>query len=170
MEDKNKLRIYAKDLRKNLQTGAISKKAIELIRENLLYKNSQNVMLFYPAKYEIDLRGLFHDNKKFYLPRVNGQSLDVCSYEIGDDLLKSDFGIYEPVCETVNCQNLDLVIVPALMADGHGYRLGYGGGYYDRFLVKIPDVKKIVVIPKELYVENLPHEDYDIKVDEVINI
>ena len=170
MEDKNSLRIYAKNLRKNLQTADISEKATKLIRENLLYKNSQNVMLFYPAKYEIDLRELFHDNKNFYLPRVNGQNLDVCPYKVGDNLKKSDFGISEPACEAVDYQNLDLVIVPALMADRRGYRLGYGGGYYDRFLAKIPDVKKIVAIPKELYVENLPHDSHDIKVDAVIYI
>ena len=48
----------------------------------------------------------------------------------------SNFGIKEPCSEPVAPDILDLIIVPALMVDKNGYRLGYGGGFYDRFLKK----------------------------------
>ena len=73
----------------------------------------------------------------------------------------------EPETAPVNPNVLDLVIVPCMMADKNGYRLGYGGGYYDRFLADI-DAKTITVVPKELYVDNLPHEEYDIRMDKVV--
>ena len=150
--------------------GIISEKLVQMVRENVLYKNSHNVMLFYSTKYEVNLTDLLKDDKNFYLPRVNDQNLEVCPFKYGDKLEKSDFGIYEPVSECLRPDILDLVIVPALMADRHGYRLGYGGGYYDRFFAQILEVKKIIAIPKELYVEKLPHDSHDINVDEVIII
>ena len=56
------------------------------------------------------------------------------------------------------------------MADKSGFRLGYGGGFYDRFLVENNTVKTILPIAKELIVEELPHEEFDIKIDEIIPV
>jgi len=168
MDNKTDLRLYAKNIRKNLPLEIISKKAVEYLREDDLYKNSKNIMLFYPTKNEINLLEILQDDKNFYLPRVSGKKLDVCPYKIGDKLGKSDFGIMEPVCLSVSKEVLDLVIVPALMADSANYRLGYGGGFYDRFISH--EMKTLVVLPKELYIDNLPVENFDKKVDKVILI
>lgn len=168
MNNKSELRIIAKDIRKTLPLENLSKKAVEKIRMCNLYCEAQNVMIYYPTLHEINLLELLKDNKNFYLPRVNGVYLDICPYKTGDTLKKSNFGIYEPTNESVECNILDLVIVPALMADSQDYRLGYGGGYYDRFLCN--SFKTIVVIPKELYVEKLPTEQHDKKTDKVIII
>ena len=62
---------------------------------------------------------------------------------------------------------IDLVIVPALAVDKNNYRLGYGGGFYDRFL-RDKSVTKIVCIPKELIVESVYPEKFDIPVDIVV--
>ena len=124
-------------------------------------------MLFYPTEFEIDLRELFNDNKNFYLPKVNGDELLVCPYI--NDLKKSYLGIYEPCSKPVSAEILDLVIVPALMCDKNGYRLGYGGGFYDRFISKYgKNFKTICAVPKELFTQNLPHDENDQKVDFVI--
>ena len=125
-------------------------------------------MIFYPKQYEIDLRPLLSDNKNFYLPRVHEKSLEVCSYKIGDPLKISDFGVSEPTTPEESPKILDLIIVPALMTDKNGYRLGYGGGFYDRFLSANSNLKTICALPKELIVEALPCDDNDIKVDVVI--
>ena len=195
--DKADFRINAKNIRKSLDIKAISHKICEKIRNHNIYKTSQNVMIFYPLKYEIDLLELLEDDKNFYLPKVlnqrvcchseaenymrsfaslkmteaeeshkNFNQLLVCPYS--SDLKKSDLNIYEPCTEPVNPEILDLIFVPALMVDKENYRLGYGGGFYDRFLAKYPNIKTITPIAKELIVENLPHDEFDKKVDEII--
>lgn len=168
MDKKTELRARAKELRKTLDMVKVSALLCEKIRNNEIYKTSKNVMLFYPMKNEVDLRGLLTDNKNFYLPRVFGRDLEVCPYKLGDKLQKSEFGVSEPVSDKVNPVVLDLVIVPALMADKNGYRLGYGGGFYDRFLAGVNAAKTICVIPKDLLVDELPHSENDIKIDIII--
>ena len=169
MNNKIELRTKAKALRKTLNIHLISEKAVELVRNYDIYKSSKHVMLFYPTKYEIDLRELLNDDKNFYLPRVNKKQLDVCQYKQGDELKKSEFNIYEPVSKPIDTDIIELVIVPALVADNQNYRLGYGGGFYDRFM-KGKNFSTLSVVPKELYMENLPAEEYDIPVDKVFFI
>lgn len=167
MDNKTDLRLYAKNARKALDIANISEKAVNKIKKTDAYKSAKHVMLFYPMPYEIDLRKLFDDDKKFYLPKVSGKNMLACPYT--SELVKSAFGIMEPTTSPVNPNTLDLVIVPCLMADKAGYRLGYGGGYYDRFLQET-DAYTIVVVPKELYVDTLPHKDYDVKINKVIKM
>ena len=139
--------------------------------------NNQNIKI-YPikkkaatkSKYEINFLSILKDHDKtFYFPRVNGNELEVCPYYAGCEFVKSDFNIFEPKTDSVPTKVLDLVIVPALMADSRGYRLGYGKGFYDRFLVQYGQYfKSITAIPKELYVNELPIDEYDQKIDKVI--
>ena len=165
MENKTDLRLHAKEVRKTLDIADISKKIVRKIKTLAAYKSAKNVMLFYPMTYEIDLRKLLKDDKKFFLPKISGRNLLACPYT--ENLVKSAFGIMEPETAPVNPNIMDLVLVPCMMADKNGYRIGYGGGYYDRFLADI-DVKTIAVVAKELYVDDLPHAEYDVKVDKVI--
>ena len=164
------LRIKAKNIRKTLEIHVISKNLVSLIRKSSAYVDAKNVMIFYPKKYELDFRELLNDKKNFFLPRVNDEELEICPYRIGDKLELSQFNVLEPVSEPVDVNCLDLIIVPALLVDKKGYRLGYGGGYYDRLLYKIKslEVNTICAMPKELLVENLPIEYYDVSVDEII--
>ena len=166
MESKSDLRLKAKDIRKTLDIKNISEKLCERIRNLDIYNFSKNVMIFYPMKYETDLRTLLNDDKKFYLPKVQCENLCICPYSA--DLIKSEFNVYEPCTKPANPEVLDLIFVPALMVDKNNYRLGYGGGFYDRFLANYPNVKTIVPIAKELLVEKLPHDEFDVKVDEII--
>ena len=167
MIDKNELRIKAKNIRKNLPMKEISAQLAALIKQNELYKNAKNIMLFYPTQFEVDLRELLNDNKNFYLPKVDNEELLVSPY--CENLKKSSYGIYEPCSNPVNAEILDLVIVPALMCDKNGYRLGYGGGFYDRFISKYgKNFTTICPIPKELFTDYLPTDKFDKKIDFII--
>ncbi len=169
MDNKSDLRVKAKELRKSLDINIISAKFVEIIRKENFYKKSKNILLFYPLKYEINLLSLLEDDKNFYLPKVNGNDLLICPYKIGDKLEKSNFSINEPCASPVSADNIDLVFVPALMVDNAKYRLGYGGGFYDRFMEKYPDILTVSPIPKELFVKELPHDIHDKSVDIVIS-
>ena len=166
MKNKTDLRIYAKEIRKSLDTKSISKKIVDLIRQTDIYKSAKNVMTFYPKQYEIDLRELINDDKSFFLPKIHDNNLLVCPY--CNNLKPSTFNTLEPCSDPINSDILDLVILPALMADKNGYRLGYGKGFYDRFL-KNCNSKTIVVIASELLVETLPYDEFDVPADFVIH-
>lgn len=166
MNNKTVLRINAKELRKTLDMKSVSENLVQKIREHEVYKHSKHVMLFYPTKYEVNLLNLLEDDKKFYFPRVKETDLLVCPYDKSVRLEKSDFNILEPCSNPVRAKVLDLIVVPALMVDKEGYRLGYGGGFYDRFLSALEDkIPTMCPIPKELFTEQLPHDCYDIAVD-----
>lgn len=168
MENKTALRITSKSIRQTLDIEKISKEICRKLRNAEFYKNANNVLLYYPSKFEIDLRELLNDDKKFYLPKVEGDELLICRYSEGDNLEKSSFNIYEPCSKPQDAKVLDLVIVPALMVDKNNYRLGYGGGFYDRFLAR-NEVVSVVPIARALIVDGLPIEDFDVKVDFVIS-
>lgn len=169
MKDKVQLRKEAMELRKTLNIPGVSYILVNKIKEHNWYKNAQNVLIYYPFKYEIDLLPLLNDDKNFFLPRVNGKDLEVCSFRSGDYLKKSNFGILEPISMCEDPRILDLIIVPALMVSKDKYRLGYGGGYYDRFLKRYYYIKTMVPIFKELLIDHLPVESHDIKIDCIIN-
>lgn len=169
METKAELRKYFKTIRASLDMPQISKNLCEKLRCEDIYKNSKNILIYYPLKNEVDLRELLSEDKNFYLPRVCGNEMEICPFKSGDKLEISPLKICEPCSNPINAEILDLVVVPAIAVDKNNYRLGYGGGFYDRFFEKYPSVKKIVLIPAALVVEKLPTDEFDKKVDMVIS-
>ena len=87
------------------------------------------------------------------------------------DLAPGALGIPEPVAgrPVVPPECLRAVIVPGLAFDRDGYRVGYGGGYYDRFLPRLgPDAVKVGVVYGELLCDRLPRDEHDVPVDWVV--
>lgn len=158
------LRTWAKEERKKYSCDDILVKKLVQTSE---YKLAKTVMLFYPLKDEVNLLSLLKDKtKKFYLPKIDGENLLCCPYEENNTLCESCFKTKEPLTNPDGVKP-DIVIVPALAVDKNNYRLGYGGGFYDRFLSKIKTFK-IVCIPKEFIVDTVYPEEFDIPVDLVI--
>jgi 5-formyltetrahydrofolate cyclo-ligase len=169
MLTKNELRKKANEIRKSLDMKRISEKIVENISNSEIYKKAQHVMIFYPIGHEVNLLALLKDNKTFYLPKVHGDQLLVCPYREGDKLIISEFKTQEPTTEPIDAEVLDIVFVPALMVDKNLHRLGYGGGFYDRFLSQnAENSTKIVAIPSALITDKLPSESFDAKIDVTI--
>lgn len=167
MDSKQKLRTKYKSIRKTLDIATKSKILTEKIRKFDIYQNAEHIMIYYPLKYEINLLDLLNDNKKFYLPKVNGLDIDVCPYS--NELELSEYNIKEPCSNPVKPEILDLIIVPAIAVDRDNNRLGYGKGYYDRFLAKYPKIKTVTLIPKELIIKSIPEDKSDIKIQTVLS-
>ena len=164
--NKQALRKWAKGFGK-LREDASCNLILKLIKTNE-YKQAKNIMIFYPMENEVNLLELLNDSSKtFFLPKIDGKNLLCCEYKNGDELCESCFKTLEPLTKSVNKNQIDLVIVPALCCDKSNYRLGYGGGFYDRFLEDFKG-KTIVCLPKELVVENIYPEEFDIPVDLVV--
>ena len=138
-----------------------------------LYKNAESIMLFYPLADEVNTLFLFErllkDEKTVLFPKTDKASHTIIPevYE-GYGFKQGAYGIYEPLFgKKYEKENIDAVIVPALSVDRDKYRLGYGGGYYDRFLEDFRGVK-ITLIFSELLSVRLPRGKFDIKTDNVI--
>lgn len=84
-------------------------------------------------------------------------------------LVPGKFGIPEPdfICPTASPEEIGAVLVPGLLADREGYRLGYGGGYYDRWLANYRGFTAMVC-PKERLTDLLPREEFDCPVQLVL--
>lgn len=165
---KQKLRQWAKKERKKLNLDIISQNLVLKLQETKEYKQAENIMFFYPLENEVNLLKILEDQtKKFYLPKISGRDLLCCPYSKGDKLCFSCFNTQEPVTKSISKNIIDLVIVPALLVDKKLYRLGYGGGFYDRFLCNL-NVYKIVCIPKQFVVNTIYPEIFDVKIDKII--
>lgn len=168
MTNKKILRNKLKNIRKELNIKEKSILLCEKLKKTDEYKNSKHIMIFYPLENEINLLDLTKDHsKKFYLPKICGKDLLCCPFNNEKELCVSCFKIKEPTSNPVEKSLIDLIIVPALGVDKNNHRLGYGGGFYDRFLNGI-NANKIVCIPEELIVDSIYPEKHDIKIDKII--
>jgi len=108
--------------------------------------------------------------KKIFLPTINPKykTMTFSAHDGELDSLACNFyGILEPQGPPQDSNCLDLIIVPGLAFDKYGRRLGYGAGYYDRFLKKV-DAKSIGIVFSEQLHTSLPVNKYDVPVDIVI--
>ncbi len=107
--------------------------------------------------------GILKAGKKLLLPRINGQHLDWVFWSGDESQLKSNKKILEPLGDVLqSTEVIDLIVVPALRIDRNGYRLGQGGGYYDRALTSIRAWKIGLIHPDEISGSDLPREAHDI--------
>lgn len=162
------LRSEMKKRRQSLSQEEI-KQAGELIARALDQLNpvqdAKTIMCFQAIQNEVDL-GLFmqeqlQKGKKILLPRVDGDRIVAVEWQ-GDATNSriSSFGIAEPSGEASPAEEIDVVLVPGLVFDARGYRLGYGKGYYDRFLPQLrSNAFKCGVAYEFQIVDNVfPHE------------
>ena len=108
--------------------------------------------------------------KKLLLPRiieVNGEpGLEWVPWKGDQQSLKEHGRILEPIGPAyIDLNQIEIVIVPALRVDGDGYRLGQGGGFYDRALAHLAAWTIALIFPEEISGQPLPREDHDIPVN-----
>lgn len=146
---------------------------------NSLWKDSTHITMYHSVDKEVDTLTLIREGwaagKKIYLPKCDSKRKNLTFYRVEsfNQLEVVYYGIPEPKpteCQELNLENLDAIIVPGLAFDLQGYRIGYGGGYYDRFLSslsrRIPTLS--LAFPFQMIEEALPREEYDLPVDFVI--
>ena len=120
---------------------------------------------FEPSTVEIN-EAFLRSGKTLLLPRINGDRLDWVKWDGDPTNLLSKKKISEPTGEALSdLSQIQAVIVPALRIDQSGFRLGQGGGYYDRALMHLKAWKIGLVYAGELSSEVLPHEAHDVPLD-----
>ena len=150
-------------------------KIASLLKNLAVYKQAKTVMFFYPLKGEADLRQVIREDlgkKNICFPVVNLKTGELIPYKVknlDNDLKQGPYGIKEPdatLTTEVAVSELDAVIVPGLAFDHSGNRLGRGGGFYDRFLSRLPAHTATIGVAFDFQLlENLPfHRVHDQKV------
>jgi 5-formyltetrahydrofolate cyclo-ligase len=147
----------------------IVSRAKELLRE----LNPSSCLFFHPIKNEPDLTSLaselLKEGKTVAFPKVVGREIVPIQVSSLRELQPGRFGILEPPYSPQKVlKEVDAVFVPGIAFDGRGYRIGFGGGYYDRLLEKLPVKAKIGVCFDFQLLEELPTEPFDVPVDFVI--
>ena len=118
------------------------------------------------------LSHILASGKILTMPRMTGSpgSLEHVKVNNLSRLSKGKWGIMEPgsgAC--VSTESIDLVIVPGLAADKHGNRMGYGKGYYDRFLSTLHHGRSVMILPDEFIIDHVPVQSHDVPVDALVS-
>ncbi len=140
------------------------------------FKEAKRLSCFVSFGSELNTLPIMHEcryeQKKLFVPRVisRTEGMEMVEIEDEDELVPGQYGLSEPAAflEGERTPELDLIIVPGLVFDKNGYRIGYGGGFYDRFLVHYPTVHKIALAYPYQLVDALPHDEDDVPVSNVI--
>ena len=141
------------------------------------YVEATTVLTYVSVSSEVSTRMFIEcalrDGKTVAVPRcLPGHCLEFVAITSLDQLIAAPFGLLEPPKElpalTEEQMNASICIVPALLVDIKGYRLGYGAGFYDRFLSTYPGKKICLAYQQNLSRTMLPHTTFDVAVDEVI--
>lgn len=141
------------------------------------YAEATTVLTYVSVSSEVSTRMFIEcalrDGKTVAVPRcLPGHCLEFVAITSLDQLIAAPFGLLEPPKElpalTEEQMNASICIVPALLVDTKGYRLGYGAGFYDRFLSTYPGKKICLAYQQSLSRTTLPHTAFDVAVDVVI--
>ena len=164
------IKIRKKKFDKNLQINL--GKFISFLKIDKL--NLKNIGGYYPSNYEIDdldiLDLLEKKNFKVSLPIIKKDNqMNFYSWSRNDPLKINKFGIPEPVSSKIFYP--DILLVPLVAYDSNLNRLGYGGGYYDRYIEKIEKIKKVTKIGLAFSfqkISSIPINQYDKKLDFIV--
>lgn len=177
MKDKPQLRLYYKNIRaKDTEKEKTDKIISEKVLNCDLLKNADSVFCYCSVKDEVDtsqiISALIKRKIKVALPVCLDSNGTMCFYYIDSlsELKTGFFSVREPdseKCEKAIPSENTLCLVPALSFDKKGYRLGYGKGYYDRFLKNF-NGKSLGLCRENCLCDNLPKGEYDKSVDYVI--
>lgn len=179
MEDKKALRSSMKETLKNLDSS-LKAKWVEQIHERLFsleaWEKVKTIAVTVSFDFELDTHKIIQyaikQGKIVAVPKCHPKDkrLDFRAITSFRDLETVYYGILEPkVNETrlIEKEEIDLIIVPGLIFDKEGYRVGFGGGYYDRFLKDVDVLKVSQALDIQIH-DRVPRQVYDVPVDFIL--
>ena len=155
---------------RNVKSALIMKK----VEDSEQFQKAKNIFIYWAMDDEVDTRKFitkWHKEKTFILPSVDGNDLLLKKF-VGKDSLKNGelYDIPEPIGKPfVELNKLDLAIIPGVAFDGNNNRMGRGKAYYDKILRRIKNNTFLMGICYNFqFVDEVPIEEHDIKMDKVI--
>lgn len=177
MFNKKEIRKEVLKIRSNLTETEIAYRSNIICRKILNtkeYNEANDICLYMPMRNEVDvtllIKEIIKDKKTVWLPRINGEIMDFYYYDENTKLVDGPFNTKEPFSEMKLVPNDNtLIIMPGAAFTVEGDRIGYGGGYYDKYLEKYPCCKTTAVCYDFQIVNNIPTEEHDIKPGKVVS-
>ena len=148
-----------------------SERIHENLKRNSPFINAQNIACYFPIGSEINTHDIMLDilkqGKNLLLPRIIHNNIQFYIISNLEKLEKGSFEIMEPRDSCERAKKIDCILIPTVGVSKLGTRLGYGKGYYDRFLSSTDTVKISLTYSKQI-VKSIPSDSHDIKVDWII--
>ena len=172
---KKKLRRYMKERRSQNDNKDVKERLLIENFETAIFSKttwagtSRNFFVYLSFSSEAPTDGLIEILKAkghaVYCPCVEEKEMTAVLY--GEDFAISRFGVREPVGEKYEGE-IDVIVMPLLAVDERGNRLGYGGGFYDRFLQKHSNATRVAYCYDFQIIKEIPTESWDEKVDLIV--
>lgn len=174
--DKQALRSHIREQKRAMteeQIVAASERLGQLFSQSELYKQAKTIYGYLPYNQEVRtvpmLQQAMRDGKKVAVPKVYGEEMKFIYMEDLSKVAKGFAGIPEPIADVpVADDGTALVLMPGLAFDQEGHRIGYGGGFYDKFLAAEPDHPTLALCYAFQIQPHLDTEEFDIPVDCVL--
>lgn len=149
----------------------VSKQIHSKIKKIPEFQKAHTVACYYPIGSEILTQDIMLDSmsygKEVLLPKIVEGNLSFRKITDLNNLQKGMFDIMEPKDDCPVFHNIDVVIVPTVGISKDGYRLGYGHGYYDKFLSKTKTTSIAITFSKQV-VKSIPLSEHDVRMDWVV--
>ena len=149
----------------------LSEKIHENLKKISSYTNSQNIACYFPIGSEVDTRdimlNILEQGKNLLLPKIVNDNIEFYIVPNLETLEKGSFEIMEPKDSCRRAEKIDCVLIPTIGVSKSGVRLGYGKGYYDRFLSSTDAVKISLTYSKQI-VKSIPSDSHDVKIDWIV--
>jgi len=148
-----------------------SEKIQKKLKKINVFRDAQKIGMYYPIGSEVltqdIIQELLSNGKDVFLPKVIGKKMEFRKISNFSSLEKGSFDIMEPKddCQTDN--SLDVVLVPTVGISPAGVRLGYGHGFYDKFLAEHKTATISLTLEKQI-VKNIPKSEHDIIINWII--
>ena len=146
----------------------MNKAITRTVLESAYFQDAQTIFVYVSTEEEISTREIIaaglRQGKCICVPKcLLGHQMEARQITSLNDLTEQTYGIPEPGdhCAVVLPESMELCLVPALACDRHGYRLGYGGGFYDRFLPRTQGIT-VALCASSRMLETLPVDSYDV--------
>ncbi len=173
--EKSALRKYLLERRDSTSSdyrSIASKRILDDLKKNSMYRNARNIACYFSIDSEVNTEPIISDildsGKKLSLPRITDGDLDFREVQTLIELEAGEFGICEPNEDCKKSDTFDVIIVPVIGITETGIRLGYGKGFYDKFLENNSATTIALTYEKQI-IKAIPSEKHDVKMQWIIS-
>lgn len=178
--DKTTLRNKVKEALSTMSDNTYHSKSLAIVKKVLQEPyiiEANTIGLTISNKPEVDtfllIEELWQLGKKVAVPKCHPKTREMSFYAIDSfaQLETVYMHLREPIperCEFVDANEMDVILVPGVVFDRYGYRIGYGGGYYDRYVLNYKKGKLLSMLFDEQIIDRVPTEEHDCPVDIIV--